>query len=145
MLILVSWVTVFNTLNFSTKILRRQPFASLHLSIPSPRMSGSQTPTRSAAASELIVDINENDMSISSTTISSVSTPGISNLASPDNLSKGKASVLERLSPPPVKTPYVVEDALDDLPGISYALEIFLASHMLEAEEYCHKSDPEKC
>jgi hypothetical protein len=48
------------------------------------------------------------------------------------------------LNPPPVQEPYSPEIALEDLPGVSYALETFLASHMLESEEYCNKSDPEK-
>jgi hypothetical protein len=52
-------------------------------------------------------------------------------------------SVISRM-PPPINEPYEAADALEDLPGISYALELFVASHMLESEEYCHKSDPEK-
>jgi hypothetical protein len=44
-----------------------------------------------------------------------------------------------------VKNPYDDNAALDDIPGVSYALEMFLASHMVESEEYCHKSDPQKC
>lgn len=47
-------------------------------------------------------------------------------------------------SPPKVKNPYVVAEALDDLPGVSYALEMFLASHMVESEEYCDKNDIKK-
>jgi hypothetical protein len=43
-----------------------------------------------------------------------------------------------------VKYPYDTSEALKDLPGITYALDIFLASHMFEAEDYCHKSDPKK-
>jgi hypothetical protein len=43
-----------------------------------------------------------------------------------------------------VKYPYDISEALKDLPGITYALDIFLASHMFEAEDYCHKSDPKK-
>jgi hypothetical protein len=35
-------------------------------------------------------------------------------------------------------------DALADIPGISYALDLFLASHMLESEDYCNKSDEHK-
>jgi hypothetical protein len=53
-------------------------------------------------------------------------------------------SATDTQTPPPVKKPYVEKDALDDLPGISYALELFLASQMLESEEYCDKTDPEK-
>ncbi|TFK32750.1 hypothetical protein BDQ12DRAFT_475905 [Crucibulum laeve] len=47
-------------------------------------------------------------------------------------------------APPPVKNPYKPSEALDDIPGVSYALELFLASKMLESEEYCHKSDEKK-
>ncbi|MDV2583699.1 hypothetical protein, partial [Alkalibacillus haloalkaliphilus] len=47
-------------------------------------------------------------------------------------------------APPPVKYPYDPTEALGDLPGVSYALELFLASHMVESEEYCHKSDENK-
>ncbi|GJE96162.1 hypothetical protein PsYK624_123550 [Phanerochaete sordida] len=46
--------------------------------------------------------------------------------------------------PPPPAVPYVAKKALSDLPGIAYALHLFLASHMLESEEYCNKSDPKK-
>ena len=33
--------------------------------------------------------------------------------------------------------PYVPTDALGDLPGIAYALELFLSSQMLESEAFC--------
>lgn len=46
--------------------------------------------------------------------------------------------------PPPPEVPYEPKKALKDLPGIAYALHLFLASQMLESEEYCHKSDPKK-
>uniref|UniRef100_A0A0W0FP07 Uncharacterized protein n=1 Tax=Moniliophthora roreri TaxID=221103 RepID=A0A0W0FP07_MONRR len=46
--------------------------------------------------------------------------------------------------PPAVKQSYIPAEALDDIPGISYALEMFLASHMVESEEYCDKSDGKK-
>ena len=45
---------------------------------------------------------------------------------------------------PPVKHPYNHDDALEDLPCMHYALELFLNSHMLESEDYCHKSDQKK-
>ena len=47
-------------------------------------------------------------------------------------------------TPPSVKYPYNPVDALADIPGISYALDLFLASHMLESEDYCNKSDERK-
>ncbi|THG95455.1 hypothetical protein EW026_g6202 [Hermanssonia centrifuga] len=45
--------------------------------------------------------------------------------------------------PAPIK-PYAQQKALEDLPGITYALHLFLASQMFESEEYCTKSDPSK-
>ena len=47
-------------------------------------------------------------------------------------------------NPPAVKEPYDQSEALDDIPGVSYALEQFLASHMVESEEYCHRMDEPK-
>jgi len=46
--------------------------------------------------------------------------------------------------PPLVKQPYDPTNALLDLPALSYALDLFLQSHMLESEEFCHKSDEQK-
>ncbi|KAF8623319.1 hypothetical protein AX17_007460 [Amanita inopinata Kibby_2008] len=45
---------------------------------------------------------------------------------------------------PVVKTLYTPDDALLDLPGVHYALEVFLNSQMIESEEYCHKNDVKK-
>jgi hypothetical protein len=36
------------------------------------------------------------------------------------------------------------EDALGDIPGLRYALDLFLASHMVEAENFCKEMDPAK-
>ncbi|KAF7342328.1 hypothetical protein MVEN_01821200 [Mycena venus] len=47
-------------------------------------------------------------------------------------------------SPPPVKTPYRASEALSDLPGVSYALDQFLASRMHESEDYMNASDAKK-
>ncbi|KAF8415812.1 hypothetical protein L210DRAFT_3584530 [Boletus edulis BED1] len=47
-------------------------------------------------------------------------------------------------SPPSVPKTYDPKDALDDVPGIHWALHEFLHSRMLEAEEYCHRIDPKK-
>lgn len=47
-------------------------------------------------------------------------------------------------SSPSVEYPYDPQKALKDLPGISYALETFLASHMVEAEDYCNLMDQKK-
>lgn len=43
-----------------------------------------------------------------------------------------------------VKTPYDPNDALDDIPGIAHTLDLFLASQMVESEEYCSKNDPNR-
>lgn len=40
-------------------------------------------------------------------------------------------------SPPSISYPYSPTEALDDLPGIAYALELFLSSQMLESEAFC--------
>ncbi|KIY53775.1 hypothetical protein FISHEDRAFT_32644 [Fistulina hepatica ATCC 64428] len=48
------------------------------------------------------------------------------------------------MAPPPIKNPYNPADALDDIPGLAYALELFLSSKMLESERYCNESDPLK-
>ncbi|KAJ2921771.1 hypothetical protein H1R20_g15320, partial [Candolleomyces eurysporus] len=47
-------------------------------------------------------------------------------------------------SPPPVKNPYKAEQALEDIPGLQYALKLFLESKMVESEDYCNKSDEKK-
>ncbi|KAI6022958.1 outer membrane protein Iml2/Tetratricopeptide repeat protein 39 [Pisolithus microcarpus] len=46
--------------------------------------------------------------------------------------------------PPPVPSTYTPEKALDDLPGIQWALCEFLHSRMLESEEFCDRMDPNK-
>ncbi|KAG6851476.1 hypothetical protein H0H87_000956, partial [Tephrocybe sp. NHM501043] len=38
--------------------------------------------------------------------------------------------------PPSITHPYDATRALDDLPGVCYALETFLASRMVESEDY---------
>lgn len=40
---------------------------------------------------------------------------------------------------------YTQDRALEDLPGVAHALSLFLASHMVESEEFCRESDPKKC
>lgn len=50
-----------------------------------------------------------------------------------------------RTPPAPPKGSYSPKNALDDLPGTHYALELFLASKMVESEEYCDQCDPKKC
>jgi hypothetical protein len=46
---------------------------------------------------------------------------------------------------PAVTWPYSQSVALDDIPGIAFALDTFLKSFMVESEEYCHRVDPRKC
>jgi len=36
------------------------------------------------------------------------------------------------------------EDALSDIHGLRYALDLFLASHMVESENFCKEMDPTK-
>ncbi|KAI0319413.1 hypothetical protein OF83DRAFT_1110594 [Amylostereum chailletii] len=50
----------------------------------------------------------------------------------------------KELAPPTTKWPYRPTDALDDIPGVAYALDTFLKSKMVESEDYCHSSDPTK-
>jgi len=40
-------------------------------------------------------------------------------------------------SPPSIAYPYCPTEALGDLPGTAYALELFLSSQMLESEAFC--------
>jgi len=45
---------------------------------------------------------------------------------------------------PPVENPYSPANSMSDLPCVAYALELFLASHMLESEDYLDIGDPQK-
>jgi hypothetical protein len=47
-------------------------------------------------------------------------------------------------SPPPVNNPYDPTKALDDIPGLHFALHEFLQSRMHESERFCEQSDPDK-
>ena len=47
-------------------------------------------------------------------------------------------------TPPSVQYPYDPKEAIGDIPGVSYALDLFLASHMLESEDYCNQRDEKK-
>lgn len=46
--------------------------------------------------------------------------------------------------PPKVTGAYKTSDALVDLPGVRYAVSLFLESHMVECEEWCDENDPKK-
>ncbi len=61
------------------------------------------------------------------------------------SLQTSTSHVSQLTSSPVVTGTYSPKSALDDLPGASYALQLFLESHMIEAEEYCHKNDSTKC
>lgn len=50
----------------------------------------------------------------------------------------------ERKPPPKTKWPYDATNALDDIPGVAFALDEFLQSRMVESEDYCHEMDPKK-
>ncbi|KAG7441581.1 uncharacterized protein BT62DRAFT_936891 [Guyanagaster necrorhizus] len=45
---------------------------------------------------------------------------------------------------PAVKVPYNADEALDDIPAIARALDLFLASQMVESEDYCSSGDPNR-
>ncbi|KAJ7612624.1 hypothetical protein FB45DRAFT_939423 [Roridomyces roridus] len=47
-------------------------------------------------------------------------------------------------SPVPVKAPYNPAKALDDIPSAAYALNLFLSSKMVEAEEYMSENDKKR-
>lgn len=53
-------------------------------------------------------------------------------------------SVTWNSEPTQPKGRYSPEKALEDLPGTCYALHLFIASHMVESEQYCHRIDPSK-
>ncbi|THH15435.1 hypothetical protein EW146_g5037 [Bondarzewia mesenterica] len=46
--------------------------------------------------------------------------------------------------PPATRWPYTHTKALDDIPGVAYALDLFLKSKMVESEDFCHANDPKK-
>lgn len=55
-----------------------------------------------------------------------------------------KRPAAEAMPPQRMAGPYTQDRALEDIPGIRHALEIFLQSHMVESEQFCHDSDPKK-
>lgn len=66
------------------------------------------------------------------------------NGAIPNEAAKIPDAIIDA-TPPPISRPYASANALDDLAPVVYALELFLASHMVESEQYCEKSDPQRC
>ncbi|PBK76181.1 hypothetical protein ARMSODRAFT_950584 [Armillaria solidipes] len=65
-------------------------------------------------------------------------------LAQPDSITEPDNEKTASKPPPLIKSPYSPKDALDDIPGVAHALDLFLASKMVESEEYCDKTDPKK-
>lgn len=65
--------------------------------------------------------------------------------SSPDTVHlNGDLKMAKDSKAPLVQNPYNMANSMVDLPCAAYALELFLASHMLESEEYMNKSDPQK-
>ena len=86
--------------------------------------------------------------SSSRTAISASASTAATDLTSlPSEASKFSLETVTRPlgKPPAVTWPYTHASALDDIPGIAYALNLFLNSLMVESEGYCHTSDPKKC
>lgn len=78
----------------------------------------------------------------------SASTPSTELTSLYSGASKQSLETVKRSSlgePPAVTWPYSHASALDDIPGVAYALDLFLKSLMVESEEHCHTSDPKKC
>lgn len=99
---------------------------------PSPLTDGSSAPTLFASAS------------------ASVGTPTTDLTSLPSEVSKlslgpAKKSTATLEEGPAVTWPYSHDIALEDIPKVAFALNTFLKSHMVEAEEYCHRKDPQMC
>ncbi|KIM74729.1 hypothetical protein PILCRDRAFT_827932 [Piloderma croceum F 1598] len=78
-------------------------------------------------------------IAVSDTDIDLQDTPTIKPVCPADDLTlplKAKA--------PPVENPYSPANAICDISCVAYALELFLASHMLESEDYLHIGDLKK-
>lgn len=111
---------------------------------PSPLTDSSSAPALSLSAASA---------GVSTSTSASAGTPYTDLTSLPSDVSKlslgppinsSKKTPAEP-EPPAVSWPYSHAAALDDIPGIAYALDTFLKSHMVESEEYCHRNDPKKC
>ena len=79
----------------------------------------------------------------------SAGTPNTDLTSLPSDVSKlslgpTKKSSFEKEGPT-TTWPYSHDVALNDIPGIAFALDAFLNSRMVESEEYCHRNDPRKC
>jgi len=80
---------------------------------------------------------------LSASSAASAGTPYTDLTSLPSDVSK--LSLGPAKEPPAGSWPYAQTAALDDIPGIAYALDTFLKSQMVESEEYCHRKDPQKC
>ena len=61
----------------------------------------------------------------------------------PDVKADPKPQLWQTPPPPFPSGPYAPDKALPgDIAAVTYALHIFLASHMHESEEYCRQYDP---
>ena len=88
------------------------------------------------------------DASSAPTLSASAGTPNTELTSLPSDVSKlslGPAKKPPLGEGPAVTWPYSQSVALDDIPGIAFALDTFLKSFMVESEEYCHRVDPRKC
>lgn len=54
------------------------------------------------------------------------------------------STVKDAPPPPTTKWPYTPSDALEDIPGVAHALDLFLKSKMVESEDFCHSNDPKE-
>ena len=86
----------------------------------------------------------ESPTTISSSVSSRSSAPSES--TPPTSLDDSTSTVLlNKMKPAIMEGKYTKDRGLEDLPGVKHALDLFLSSHMIEAEEFCRESDPKMC
>src|SRR6266852_2495804 len=109
-----------------------------------PHLNGGQTTPDSP-----FTDTSSSALALSASAVSGAGTPYTDLTSLPSDVSKLSLGLAKKPPPPPppaaTKWPYSHRAALDDIPGIAYALDTFLKSQMVESEEYCHRNDPQKC
>ena len=137
--------TANTPLSCSFSIIEQAPV--MNLSCPSPPqtpplLNGHQTTPPSSP----FTDTSSSALALS-LSLASAGTPNTGLTSLPSDVSKLSLGPVKKpsLEPPAVSWPYSHDKALDDIPGIAYALDLFLKSQMVESEEYCHRSDPKKC
>lgn len=118
---------------------------------------GGQTTTTTTTPPSPLTDASSApttlSLSASAGTGTSMGTPNTDLTSLPSDVSKlslGPPAAANKKPPPleegpAVTWPYSQSVALNDIPGIAYALDTFLKSLMVESEEYCHRVDPRKC